>query len=422
MQIDIDGYLVLKVLKENRYGAVILAEHRDLKARRIIKCLSEHHPDHDLLLKEAIILQKFKSPQIPIVYDIWKKDGFTFLSEEFIEGESLKNYLNRKNSLTDSELLDLSIQLSEILIYIHNPAHRILHLDLKPENIIISDKKVMLIDFGSAVCCKKKTSETLIYGTRGYSAPEQNEGMNVTFLTDIYALGKIFEYMLMFTPVAPAGFKKIVNKALRKRKSVYLSTAELKEDLTKLKKSGKVKKNEEGVWIAVTGVPTAYHGTWFSLMLAELLQKKKKGRVLLLDCNEKGNLEYVEDRRASAGSQSYSFDFDKITVGKRVLSEDVKRWRGRDYQYVICDFGSELSDAAEIRFSKKYLVGSLLPWTVTEWDTALSCSGYGKKTGVIITEGDGMFGPKNMAKCDVIKLNSFRISRKVTGCILRGLK
>ncbi len=280
----------------------------------------------------------------------------------------------------------------------------------------------MLIDFGSAVCCTKKTSDTLIYGTRGYSAPEQNEGTNVTFLTDIYALGKIFEYMLMFTPVAPAGFKKIVNKALRKRKNVYLSTAELKEDLNGLKKSGKVKKNEEGVWIAVTGVPTAYHGTWFSLMLAELLQKKKKGRVLLLDCNEKGNLEYIEDRHAFTGSQSYSFDFDKITVGKRVLTEDVKRWRGRDYQYVICDFGSELSDAAEIRFSKKYLVGSLLPWTVTEWDTALSCSGYGKKTGVIITEGDGMFGPKNMAKCDVIKLNSFRISRKVTGCILRGLK
>ncbi len=420
MQIDIDGHLVLKVLKENRYGAVVLAEHTELKARRIIKCITKDHPDRDLLFKEAIILQKFKNPQIPIVYDIWKKDGFTFLSEEFIEGESLKNYLNRKNSITDSELLDLSIQLSEILIYIHNPAHPVLHLDLKPENIIISERKAMLIDFGSAVCCKKNMSDTFIYGTKGYSAPEQTEGKRLSFATDIYALGKIFEYLLMFTPIAPAGFKKIVNKALRKRKTLYLKAGEVRDDLVKLKKSRRLKKNAEGIWIAVTGVPTSYHGTWFALMLAELLQKK--GRVLLLDCNENGNLEFVEERNALTESQNYSFNLDRITVGKRVLAEDVKRWRGRDYQYVICDFGSELSDTAEIRFSKKYLVGSLQPWTVSEWDTALSSSGYGKKTGVIITEGEKRFGPHAMAKCDVIRINALKISRKVTGCILRGLK
>ncbi|MCR5823532.1 MAG: serine/threonine protein kinase [Lachnospiraceae bacterium] len=421
-QFDIDGYRILKVLKESPSGAVILAEHESLGARRIIKSLSAQHPDYAQLTREARIMQKFRNDAIPIIYDIREENGYTFLIEEFIEGESLKNYLKRHIKISGSEILDYSIQLSEILMYIHNPAHRVLHLDLKPENIIVSDHRMKLIDFGSAICREESGREQPIYGTPGFCAPEMSEGGDVNVATDIYILGKIFEYMLLFTPAAPAGYKRIVESCTRKAKMQFTDSGEVREALLALKKRKNVKRYEEGIWFAVTGIPTGYHSSCFAFNLALHLKKITGANVLVLDCNSDSNLEQLEDPDSYRESQEFSFEKDGITIAKRVFCEDVKGWRGRGYDFVICDFGTESSDAAEIYFEKKFLVGSLMPWTRAEWDAALSAAGYDKHTGVVITEGSSRFGSDKMKRCDIIENRTFRMSRKVTRCILKGMK
>ena len=422
MQFDIDGYRVLKVLKESKTGAVILAEHKGLGARRIIKCLSEEHPDYEQLTREARIMQRFRSDAIPIIYDIKEENGYTFLIEEFLEGESLKNYLKRRIKISESEILDYSIQLSEILMYIHNPAHRVLHLDLKPENIIVSDHRMKLIDFGSAICREEMDPKQRIYGTPGFCAPEMAGEGEIDTYTDIYILGKIFEYMLLFTPVAPTGYKKIVDRCTRNAKIQFTESSEVRDALLALKKKKKIGKYAEGVWFAVTGVPTDCHGSWFAFELARHLKKITEANVLVLDCNSECNLEQLEDSVPKRKSQEYSFEKDGVTIAKRVFSEDVKGWRGRGYDFVICDFGKGSCDAAEIYFEKRFLVGSLTPWTRADWDAALSGAGYGKQTAVVITEGSRKFGSEKMEKCEVIENRTFRLSHKVTRCILRTLK
>ena len=422
MTIDIDGYRVLKVLKESKTGAVILAEHEGLATRRIIKCILRDHPDHEQLTREARIMQRFRSEAIPTIYDIKEEDGKTFLIEEFIEGESLRNFLKRRKQISESEILDYSIQLSEILMYIHNPAHRVLHLDLKPENIIVSDHRMKLIDFGSAICREEIGSKQKIYGTPAFCAPEMLTGGDLCYATDIYILGKIFEYMLLFTPVAPAGYKRIVECCIRKAKMQFTDSGEVRDALLALQKKKKTKRYEEGMWFAVTGVPTGYHSSWFAFNLARLLKKITGANVLVLDCNSDSNLEQLEDSDSSRESQEYSFKKDGITIAKRVFYEDIKGWCGRGYDYIICDFGTESSDAAEIYFKKKYLVGSLMPWTAAEWDAALSSAGYDKRTAVVITEGSRSYGSDKMGKCDIIENRTFRMSHKVTRCILKGMK
>ncbi len=422
MQFEIDGYRVLKVLKESKTGAVILAEHKSLGARRIIKLLTTEHPDYEQLTREAKIMQRFRSDAIPMIYDIKEEDGYTFLIEEFIEGESLKNYLKRRIKISESEILDYSIQLSEILMYIHNPAHRVLHLDLKPENIIVSDHRMKLIDFGSAICREEYGSKQMIYGTRGFCAPEMINGGEINISTDIYVLGKIFEYMLMFTPVTLTGYKRIVDGCTRKAKMQFTDSSEVRDALLKLKKKKSTRRHEAGIWLSVIGVPTGYHGSWFALRLAKHLKKITGANVLVLDCNSDTNLEQLEDSDSKRRSQEYSFKKDGITIAKRVFSEDIKGWRGRGYDFVICDFGTGSCNAADIYFEKKFLVGSLTPWTEASWDAALSSAGYGKHTTIVITEGSRRYGSVKMGKCDIIENRTFRMSRKVTRCILKGMK
>ena len=149
-----DKYRFLKLMHQGIGGEVFLVEHKALACRRVIKTVKKTHPQYGSLVQEAKLLQQFHHPSIPIRYDVIESDTAAYLIEEFIEGESLRQYFLRLKSLSDVLLLTYSKQLCELLHYIHNPAHRVLHLDLKPENILISDCQIKLIDFeiGRASC------------------------------------------------------------------------------------------------------------------------------------------------------------------------------------------------------------------------------------------------------------------------------
>ena len=120
-------------------------------------------------------------------------DGFS-LCEEYVEGETLRQLIERKDSrLKESAFIrNLCLKLLDALDYIH--AKGIVHQDLKPENIMISriGNEIKIIDFGCAV--SPLSDETPGF-TPGYMAPEQIGG-NVNASTDIYQLGKIIEELI----------------------------------------------------------------------------------------------------------------------------------------------------------------------------------------------------------------------------------
>ncbi|MGN0507179.1 MAG: serine/threonine protein kinase [Lachnospiraceae bacterium] len=378
-----DKYHILKLIHHGIGGEVLLVEHKTLACRRIIKTVNKAHPQYGSLVREAKLLQQFHHPSIPIIYDIFEYDTATYLIEEFIEGETLRQYLLRQRSLSESLLLNFSEQLCEILHYIHSPAHRVLHLDLKPENLLITDCNIKLIDFGSAICRNQEEPIGAFFGSPGFCAPEQETAGILSEQTDIYGLGRLLEYMLFYAKKSPKGFYDIVKNCLRKGEKTYTSAEQVKQDIERLsRRRHKSEQPPTGRWFAVTGIPTAYHSMALAASLAAYFGKHGK-RVLFLSCNRvRTRLERESEQ------QGFVYEQNGITVAERIAPQEVKGWRGRGYDYIVCDLGADTFDAAGIPFDLWLCVGSMSEWTELLWHQALDELLPLQKAVVLVTEGD----------------------------------
>ena len=152
--------------------------------------------------REAENLGKLKHPNIVKVLEVFDENNTTYYAMEYVEGESLDDYIKSKGRIPESEVL---IQLQEIgaaLKHMHD--HKMLHLDLKPKNIMRNKEgHLLLIDFGLSKQYDQngepESSTTLGLGTPGYAPIEQaNYNQDGTFpaTLDIYALGATVYKML----------------------------------------------------------------------------------------------------------------------------------------------------------------------------------------------------------------------------------
>lgn len=123
---------------------------------------------------------------------IQENDNHLTLIEEYINGKTLDQQI-----LSKEDVRNIMHQLCECLDTLHKLNPPIIHRDIKPENIIYHDNKVTLLDFGIArFLDSKKSKDTLILGSVGYAAPEQFGFQQSNPQTDIYALGKLMNYLL----------------------------------------------------------------------------------------------------------------------------------------------------------------------------------------------------------------------------------
>ena len=114
---------------------------------------------------------------------------------ELVEGITLKNYIERKGSLTIKEATSIAIQVCAGLEVAHN--NHIVHRDIKPQNIIISrEGKVKVTDFGIAKATTSQTTTANAMGSVHYASPEQARGGYVDHRSDIYSLGIVLYEMV----------------------------------------------------------------------------------------------------------------------------------------------------------------------------------------------------------------------------------
>jgi serine/threonine protein kinase len=143
--------------------------------------------------REAIILATLRHPNLPRVTDHFVIDGQgQYLVMDYIEGEDLRQRMDRLGVLTEDEAVVLGVAVCEALIYLHNRAPMVVHRDVKPGNVKITPQgQVFLVDFGLAkVLQGKQATETGARAmTPGYSPPEQYGTARTDHRTDIYALG-----------------------------------------------------------------------------------------------------------------------------------------------------------------------------------------------------------------------------------------
>lgn len=407
----LNKYRVLKQMHHGIGGDIWLAEHIALGGKRVLKSIEKSHPQYDALTREAKILQQCQHPSIPIIYDILEFDTQTYIVEEFIEGENLKQYIVRQRSISASLLLEISMQLCEILIFLHNPARQILYLDLKPENILYTNHKLKLVDFGSAICLKQQKEERFIFGTPGYCAPEMKTMGKLSERTDLYCMGKCMEYMLFHTEGAPRGYRAVVERCLRQQKKEYASAAELYRELEKIshrKHKEKVKEN----WYAVTGVCSEEEAAVAALQLAMYLRERYNKAVLYLDCTKAHLMEHLEltgHHLENEGEQnSFVFERKKITVAKRVAPQEVGGWRNRGYAYIVVCLGKQSPLLSTCPFKKCIFAGAVTEFSLKEWQNMLLPVGKSQKTAVALTGGDVILAKREFGRnIRIGKLSSY---------------
>ena len=205
----LDRYRILNCISAHEHSSVWLAEHRALHTKRIIKGIRRSSPVHDRLAAEATTLMKLSHPGIPSVFDVDEDDEFTYIIEEFIEGETLKSFY-LKRVVPEGQFLDHLEQICSILEYLQDRSIRLIHLDLKPENIMISDC-VRIIDFGTAE--REGTGFDFRFVTAGYSAPELKKGENPGKEGDVFSLGKLIFFMVDHSAVGRKMKKRLLKIA-----------------------------------------------------------------------------------------------------------------------------------------------------------------------------------------------------------------
>lgn len=143
-------------------------------------------------------LKSLKVKGIPEVITCIEDKDRLIIIEEYIHGKTLDEYIKEKGTLGEKEAVSIVINLCDILSSIHKLDEPIVHRDIKPKNVMISnDGVVKLIDFDAArAYVEGDYEDTYLLGTKEYAAPEQFGFGQSDARTDIYALGVLLNYMI----------------------------------------------------------------------------------------------------------------------------------------------------------------------------------------------------------------------------------
>jgi len=195
-------YILKRELHQGGMGILYLAEDTENNGNVVLKKLREdlgiNHGSVEKFRSEAQILNKVKV--LPGVVQIYNDElicekGEYYIVMEYINGSSLDTLISLQGRIELSRAITIVSKLCDILDSIHSQG--IVHLDLKPNNImIINDTEIKLTDFGIAKMLYEEKMVEGISGTPDYMAPEQHKGEKCEKYTDIYALGIIFYEML----------------------------------------------------------------------------------------------------------------------------------------------------------------------------------------------------------------------------------
>lgn len=186
-------YQKIRLLGSGGDGAVYLVRHLPTEQLRAAKCLRTDQPSKRL--RELELMKRLHHRSLPQILDVLRCDGRLWLIMEYVSGRSLVALPREERSM--EQFFSISGQLTATLQYLHTRPVPILHLDLKPANVLLrQDGSLVLIDFGAAIPENAGKSEGR-YGTPGFAAPEQGrrEG-KVDARADIYGLGALLYFYL----------------------------------------------------------------------------------------------------------------------------------------------------------------------------------------------------------------------------------
>ncbi len=310
----IDGrYKIIKVLGHGGMGEIYLAEDGKLQKKVAIKRISgDFSRDHDVkarFQREARAASLLDHPNICAIYGIARENDREYIIMQYVDGVTLGE-LQKMKSLSFGKIIDIALQISDGMIAAQ--AQNIVHLDIKPGNIMIDRRsRVKILDFGLAEFRPRKTADrktrrpesalsekNVAMGTISYISPEQIDGKDLDGRSDIFSFGVVLvELLERENPFAdrdhtitlynilhkeiklshdiPEGLQKIVQKTLQKnRDHRYNDFQEIKNDLAKVRES--LVQNLIGRAKADAEIKDARQKAHFARNLKEMVQHSKR--------------------------------------------------------------------------------------------------------------------------------------------------
>lgn len=308
-----DRYEIIDKVGSGGMADVYKARDQRLNRFVAIKVLKpEYSSDKSFVNKfraEAQSAAGLSHPNIVNVYDVGDDSGLHYIVMELVEGITLKRFIERKGKLEVKEAVGIGIQIAQGMEAAHD--NRIIHRDIKPQNIIISrDGKVKVTDFGIAKATNSNTITSNAMGSVHYLSPEQARGGYSDEKSDIYSLGVTLYEMLSgkvpfagdntvsvallhiqgeamplreLDPEIPVSIDKIVQKCMQKRpERRYHSASELIADLKR------AISNPDGDFVQIPAFVSSDSPT---INISDDLNKIKSGAYLDEDLRETRNLQ-----------------------------------------------------------------------------------------------------------------------------------
>jgi serine/threonine-protein kinase len=228
VNIEITGYEIIEHIASGGMGKVYKARQISLDRIVAIKVLAPKFTNNPRLtenfINEARSAGRLNHPNLVQVHDVnkdFQKNGqvIYYFTMEFIDGKTLKELIRDSEKLPALQVIDLLIDISKGLEYIHN--NKLIHRDIKPDNIMIDgDGNLKIADLGIALDANEtevneptEDGQRRIVGTPHYISPEQVRGKGVDTRSDIYSLGATAFHMLTGeTPFEGNSSKEIIKK------------------------------------------------------------------------------------------------------------------------------------------------------------------------------------------------------------------
>jgi len=194
-------YRIIEEVGRGGMGRIYKAEDKELGITVALKMIRPEYSSHprfiQLFKKETLLARSISQENVIRIHDLGEIEDIKFISMDYIKGQNLKEFIQTSGTLT----METSINITKQVCFALRAAHQkgIVHLDLKPGNIMIdNDGNVFVMDFGVAksVAAREEGPPKGIIGTPPYISPEQAKREKVDQRADIYSLGIIIFEML----------------------------------------------------------------------------------------------------------------------------------------------------------------------------------------------------------------------------------